>query len=60
MTAHAWQPSVRKGQPILRCRNVGCKVVWWPDRKEPKSACHGTEPVAPAEVVRALMIGGAS
>ncbi|GGM52653.1 hypothetical protein ACFFX1_55425 [Dactylosporangium sucinum] len=58
MTSHAWQPSVRAGTPVLRCRNTGCKVVWWPGRNEPKSACKGA-PVDPAETVRALIVGGA-
>lgn len=57
MTAHAWRPSVRKRQPVLRCDNAGCPIVWWPDRLEPKSQCTGA-PVDAAAVVRALIVGG--
>jgi hypothetical protein len=57
---HAWTSDVRKGNPVLRCTNVPCRIVWWPDRGEPKSACTGAEPPSAAEVVRALIIGGAA
>lgn len=32
-------PDVMNGNPILRCANTGCRVVWWPERFRPKSRC---------------------
>jgi hypothetical protein len=53
---HAWAPNIRNGQPAMTCTNGGCRIVWWPDRMRPKSACRG---MSPTEVARALIIGGA-
>lgn len=58
MTAHAWTAGVRSGNPVMTCANPPCRIVWWPDRNQPKSECKGT-PVDPDGFVRALMIGGA-
>jgi hypothetical protein len=41
---HDWRPDIRRHQPVLVCQNPGCPIVWWPDRREPKSACHGLTP----------------
>ncbi len=59
MTAHAWTPGTRGGNPVMTCANQGCRIVWWPDRNQPKSECKGT-PVesTAAEFVRAMMLGG--
>lgn len=53
MSAHRWQPSTRNGQPILTCANEGCRIIWWSDRKEPKSGCAGTPE---AELVQRMNI----
>ncbi len=40
MSSHEWtEPVLRDGTPVFPCRY--CRVVWWPDRNEPKSECKG-------------------
>src|SRR5690606_6276909 len=35
---HEWgTPFIRNYVPVIPCRN--CRVVWWPDRNEPRSEC---------------------
>lgn len=37
-------PDIMAGAPVLRCANLRCRVVWWPDRTKPKSECAGIDP----------------
>jgi hypothetical protein len=30
-----------QGVPILNCAHPGCAVIWWPERRQPTSACPG-------------------
>ncbi len=36
---------VIRQHPVLRCSNPGCRVVWWPDRKQPAGQCRGRKPL---------------
>ncbi len=38
-TGHRWTADVRGDQPVMTCTNAGCRIVWWPDRNEPRSTC---------------------
>lgn len=56
---HDWNPDVRGGSPVLRCDNRPCRIVWWPDRLEPRSECRGNRGEHnAAELVKAIMAGG--
>ena len=48
MAKHSWTAVARRGLPAMTCANADCPIVWWPDRREPKSQCRGAagnEPV---------------
>lgn len=36
---HEWEPSVYKGNPVMRCTNPMCGFIWQPHMREPKSTC---------------------
>lgn len=40
MTEHDFSIyDVVKSNPVFKCANPGCYIVWWPDRNKPKSKC---------------------
>ncbi len=58
MTEHVWTAGVKNNQPVLTCANSPCRIVWWPDRRQPKSSCTGRPAAdAAAEFVRAVIVG---
>jgi hypothetical protein len=43
MTGHKWtRRGVIKGIYVLFCGNRSCRVIWWCNRREPRSTCRGT------------------
>lgn len=41
LLSHDWAAGVREGMPVLLCQRGGCRMAWWPDRREPRSTCTG-------------------